>query len=272
MELFNRIKLILLNPKEEWEVIEAENKPHEKVLPYLLLLALIPAAALFFNNWWQWQAEVDKVIEAIRKETVDNGYLSKPLHETLTVVKNLFSLKFYVPLVIIKSIRILIQIVGGTYIVAVVINALSEQFGLKKDFNRSFSLVAYSFTPLCIAGVLYAYTPFAQFVPYIGLYGIYLLYLGIKPLLNPSAEKYTGCIIMIIIVTLGIYLVIPQIEKPITDGISKNMLLEQIKKAEFDGNKYFLERDIENLQDFNFDEIEKHVKNRLDRDFKHQRR
>ena len=258
MELFNRIKSILFNPNEEWIIIEAENKHHTKVLPYLLILALIPAAAIFFDYWWQWYSDIERLIGLMRKASIEHQHLRESLGGHISVIKD--SYPFSVQLGIVKIVKILVLIVGGAYIAATVINLFSEQFGLQKDFNRSFSLVAYSFTPLCIAGVLYAYAPLSHLVPYIGLYGLYLLYIGVKSLLNPPAEKLTGCFIMAMIVALVTYVVIPIIEKPITDNISKNILIEQLQKEE---NKLFDNRTIDSFQELKFDEIEDLVKKRF---------
>ena len=256
MEIFTRIKTILIKPKDEWDIIEAENKPHAKIFgTYLLIIALIPAAAIFFNYWWQWHTEIEKISELIRKSAIDNSMDAESLTETLAVIKIVYP--FNVLLGVVKSVRILLLILGGSYIAAAVINMFSEQFGLQKNFNRSFSLVAYSYTPLCIAGVFYAYPPLVQLVPYVGLYGLYLLYIGIKPLLNPPAEKLTGCFIMALIVTLVTYVIIPKIEKPITDEISKNILIEQFKNTEYKGEKLCSDKDIEFYKELKFDEIER---------------
>jgi hypothetical protein len=40
MELFDRVKAILFNPKEEWAVIEAENAPLVKVFTGYLPIAV----------------------------------------------------------------------------------------------------------------------------------------------------------------------------------------------------------------------------------------
>jgi len=261
MEVFNRAKALLFNPKEEWEVIEAENEPHTKVLPYLLVLALIPAFALFFNYWWEWHSDMDRLTEAVHKaivSAVNNEYVRTTLNDSLAAAKELDS--FNILLGIVKSLQILVIIVGSAYIVTMIINLLSDQFGLKKDFNRSFSLVAYSFTPLCIAGVLYAYTPLTQFVPYIGLYGLYLLYLGIKPLISPPAEKIMGYFIMTLVVALATYIIIPKIVQPVTDEISKSILIDQLSKAEYNGKKLVDDKFIEGYKELKYDEIESALK------------
>jgi len=270
MELFDRVKAILFNPKEEWQVIEAENSPHTKVfIGYLLILALIPAAALFFNYWWTWHSEIERLTEVIRRAAIDNEALRGHLTDSLALLKVAYP--FNVLLGIIKSLQMLVLIVGSAYIAAAVINMLSEQFGLQKDFNRSFSLVAYSYTPLCVAGIFYAYEPLAQYVPYIGLYGLYLLYLGIKPLLNPSTEKLTGYFVMVLIVTIAAYVIIPKIVQPISDEMSKSALIDQLSNAEYNGTKLFNDKIIEGYKELKYNEIESALKqdrDNIERSFK----
>ena len=170
MDFFDRIKTIIFNPKEEWRVIEAENDPHQKVLAsYLLILALIPIIAILVGYW--------------------------------LVQDPSYAFKFG----IIKAVTQLIIIVGGAYFTSGIIYAISDQFGGEKDFDRAFSLIAYSYTPLGVAGLFYFYIPLAWLVPFLGLYGFYLLYLGIEPQLKPVSEKKSLCFIVSLIVMIGIW-------------------------------------------------------------------
>jgi len=227
MELLNRVKFILLNPKEEWEVIEAENTSHEKVLPYLLILALIPAAALFFSYWWQWHSAISESIQKITDIAAQSGNVNR-LEEAVKMIKE--SNPFNPVTGIVEALTMFVIILGSAYLTAIVINVLSDQFGVTKDFNRSFSLVAYSYTPLCVAGILYAYPPLKPLAPYVGLYGIYLLYVGVKPRINPPTPKVMGYFIMSVIVALAVYVIVPKIVKPISNDIHKNILIEQAKE------------------------------------------
>jgi len=66
MEIIERVKSIILKPKEEWVIIEAENAPHSKVFfGHLLPMALIPAIAKFILFWWHWRKTVKAAIDAI---------------------------------------------------------------------------------------------------------------------------------------------------------------------------------------------------------------
>jgi len=224
--MFSRIKAILFNPKEEWEVIEAENPSHAKVLPYLLILALIPAIAFFANYWMLWNSGISKATEMAISEASKYNYTNDQLAKTLAAIKE--STPFNLTMGIIYAIQYFVTILGGTYVAAAVINALSDQFGAVNNFSRSFSLVAYSYTPLCLAGILYVYTPLVWLVPILGLYGVYLLYLGVKPVIKPATEKQTGYIIMALLVTLVAYVVISKIVPTLTTEIYSSIITANI--------------------------------------------
>ena len=211
MELFERIKTLLFNPKEEWTIIEAENAHHSKVVVgHLLILALIPAVAIFVNHYWTWTEALAKATEPYSR----NGVISPEIIERIKA-----QFPFDAKMGIIWAVQQLILILGGAYIAAVVINALSDQFGSAKDFDRTFSLVAYSYTPLCIAGILYIYNPFAWLVPYAGLYGLYLLYTGLDIQLKPPAEKRTVCFIISLIAVIAVWVILSKIIPQITASI-----------------------------------------------------
>ena len=226
MELFNRVKAILLNPKEEWQVIEAEDAPHMKVFTeYLLILSLIPAVSKFAILWWKWRKSVKDAIDTITLSR--SGYSDDQIAERIEDVKN--SMTFNAAWGIIQAVSIFAIIVGSVYITAVVINALAEKNGSEKNFNRAFSLAAFSFTPLCVAGLLYLYSPLAVLISIVGLYGAYLLYLGISPIMKPAAEKVTGYFVVALIAALASWLVLTNFIPDITNDIYKNYKIEQKK-------------------------------------------
>jgi len=222
MELFSRAKAILFNPKEEWEVIEAENPTQVNVLPYLLILALIPAIAAFAGYWLQWHSEISKLTEQAIKVASTNEFFKSALPDTLAKIKELHP--FDSTLGIITAVQYFLTIVGGAYVAAVVINALSDQFGVSKNFDRSFSLVVFSYTPLCIAGILYIWSSLAGLIPLLGLYGIYLLYLGVNPIIKPATEKQTGYIIMALAVTVLAYVIISRVAPMVTTEIYSSIV------------------------------------------------
>ncbi|MDR2809423.1 MAG: YIP1 family protein [Tannerellaceae bacterium] len=231
MEILERTKALLLKPKEEWEVIEAENASHEKVFfGHLLILALIPAAALFFHYWWEWHSKLQEAIQIFTTIAAEDEAMQENLEDVIAITKVLLPLNA-ISGIIDAAIEFVI-IVAGAYVSAVILNALSDNFGVQKDFNRAFTLVAYSYTPLCVAGLLNIYPPLIPIVPYIGLYGIYLFYIGVKPIINPPVGKATTCFIMGIAITLATCFLIPEIVQPVANDIRNKVETEQVKEKE----------------------------------------
>jgi len=178
MEIVNRVKSILVSPKTEWQTIEEENAPHAKVFTtYVVLLALIPAVAALIGY-----GLIGSSILGVRIGSISWGLR--------------------------HAIQMYLTMLGGTYVTAFVIDALANNFGAKKDFNRAFSLVAYSYTPMYVAGIFYILPMFAGFAGLAGLYGLYLLYIGLQPMMKVSAEKQTTYFVVSLIVMLVVYAVL----------------------------------------------------------------
>jgi len=178
MEIIDRVKNVLVSPKTEWQAIEAENTPHAKVFTsYVVLLALIPAVASFIGY----------------------GLIG---HTVLGIKIGSFGWGLR------QAIMQYVLMLGGTYVTAFVIDALAENFGAKKDLNRAFSLVAYSYTPMFVAGVLYIIPSLAGLASLAGLYGLYLLYIGLQPMMKVPAEKQTTYFVVSLIVLVVVWAVL----------------------------------------------------------------
>ena len=173
--LINRVKNVLVSPKTEWQAIEAENAPHAKVFTtYVVPLALIPAVAAFIGYGLI-------------------GYSVSGLHFA--------SIGFGIRQAIIQYVLML----GGTYLTAFIIDALAVNFGAQKDFNRAFSLVAYAYTPMFLAGIFYILPLLAGIALLAGLYGLYLLYIGLQPMMKVPSEKQTAYFIVSLIVMVVVW-------------------------------------------------------------------
>jgi len=245
MEIIERVKSIIMKPKEEWVIIEAENAPHSKVFfGHLLILALIPAAAIFFNYWWTWHSAYTEAINRMSEFSDDMAYIMERVKE-----QNPFSARWG----IIAAAEQLLLIIGGAYIAAAILNALTNQFGAEKNFDRAFALVAYSFTPLCVAGVLYIFNSLAWLVPYLGLYGAYLLYLGAAPQMKPADDKKTTCFVIAIIVVLATWFVL---ERAVIPEVKKQIYIAEAKAAYKKANAG---------KDIDFNELDKQIKRELNK-------
>ena len=91
----------------------------------------------------------------------------------------------------------------GTYIV----DRMAPGFGAVRELGRSAQLVAYSSTPEWVAGIFYA-VPSLQEGVVLGLYGVYLFYLGI-PLLKrmPDDQRVAFTISSAIVIIILRFLI-----------------------------------------------------------------
>lgn len=185
MNIVERAKNILTKPKEEWLVIDQESTPvSQLVTSYLIPLALIPAVAAF-----------------IKYGFIGFGpYIGASL--TLGIKYALVSF---------------VSTVGGVYLSAFVIDALSTTFGSTKDFRQAMQLVVYSYTPMLIAGI-FKIIPGLGFLGIVGLYGLYLLYLGIAPLMKTPQDKVAGYFVLSLVVIIVIYFLLAALISAIIFG------------------------------------------------------
>jgi hypothetical protein len=102
----------------------------------------------------------------------------------------------------------------AVYIVALIVDLLAPTFGSQKNFASALKVTVYSYTPVWLAGV-FSLIPALSFLAILGLYGLYLLWLGLPQLMRTPAEKsiwYTItiviCAIVVAIVLLAITAVI----------------------------------------------------------------
>ena len=178
MEIISRVKNVLVSPQMEWLTIKAENAPHMKVFTaYVVPLAIIPAVAAFIGYGLI-------------------GYSVLGIHVN--------SIGWGVRHAIVQYITML----GGTYLTAFVIDALSENFGAKKDFNSAFSLVAYAYTPMFVGGLFYLLHSLSWLASLAGLYGLYLLYIGMQPMMKAPDDKQTSYFVVSLIVTIVVSVVL----------------------------------------------------------------
>lgn len=81
-----------------------------------------------------------------------------------------------------------VLIVGVVWGIARLINLIAPSFDSDTDEDKAFTLIFYSFLPFLAAGLLYMVPLLTFIVPIIGLYGVYILWLGL-PIFSKTPEK-----------------------------------------------------------------------------------
>ena len=181
MNLIERAKNIILTPAKEWDVIAAEQPDTGKILTgYVLPLAGAAALAAFIGI-----GLIGVSILGIRIAGVEWG--------------------------IYAAIEVLVNAFVSVFVAAFVIDALAPSFGSEKNMGRSIQLVAYSFTPIWVGGLLAILPAIAVVGTLLGLYGLYLLYLGIPKLKKTPEDKQIGYFVVSLIVIIVVYILIAYI-------------------------------------------------------------
>lgn len=146
MKLVERAKAITLRPREEWLVIEREPSKLSDLFTYVAILAAIPEIANFIG------------------QSLIGGY--KPIVPAL-----------------LRAVIVYVVTFAMVYVIAWVIDLLAPRFGGKKNFPNAIKLSVYSHTPLWLAGIFLA-VPGLSFLLILGLYGFYLLWVGLPLLMG----------------------------------------------------------------------------------------
>jgi hypothetical protein len=169
MNLVDRVRNILLTPRTEWAVIDAEPASIQELYArYVIPLTLVPAVAGFIGG-----SIVGIGVPGVG--TIRVGVLAGLFGAVLQ-----FGL-----------------LLAFVYILALVINELALMFGGRMDIVAAFKAAAYSSTPAWLAGV-FSIVPVFAFLSVVGLYSLYLLYLGLPRLMRAPdnrAVAYTAAVV-----------------------------------------------------------------------------
>ena len=181
-KIFERAKSIIMKPKETWAEIKAEPADIKHLfINYAAPLALIPSVcSLIGMTLIGVRMPAGGVFRAPIIESLVGGVLGYALH------------------------------LAGLFIVAWIIKLLASAFNSKADLSLSVKLVIFSMTPAWLVGV-FSLIPGLGILSLLGLYGIYLLVLGLPVLLETPPNKVALFTITILVVGLLVSFVLSMI-------------------------------------------------------------
>jgi hypothetical protein len=174
-KIIARAKSILLTPKTEWAVIEAEPATTADIFKgYVLILAAVPAIA---------------------------GFIKSTIIGTSVLMLGTFRVGFMTGL----STALLTYILSmvGVFVMALIVNALAPTFGAQKDSVQSLKVVAYSYTAAWVAGIATILPGLGILIALLGaIYSFYLLYTGLPVTMKCPPEKAVGYTAVSIVVAI----------------------------------------------------------------------
>lgn len=165
---FNRARDILVKPKETWPVIKAEADTIKDVYgKYVFILAAIPPIFSFLGRLFTIGGFFSGLVGAIIAYALTLGIL---------------------------------------YVFAIVVEFLVPKFDGSANRTDCFKLLAYSYTPQWVGGVLLLIPALAPLTILFAAYAVYLLYLGVPDMVKVPNDKRAVFIITLVVaaVLLGI--------------------------------------------------------------------
>lgn len=179
MNLIERVKAILVTPRTEWPVIEQEpGDPAYLFTNYVAILAAIPAIAGFIGA-----SVVGISVGGLG--TVRLGFFAGLFQAVLG-----YLLTFV-----------------GVYVMALIIDALAPTFGGQKNFPNAMKVASYFPTPFWLAGI-FSIIPALSFLGILGLYGFYLLWIGLPALMKSPEQRSLGYTAAVVVSALVITIVV----------------------------------------------------------------
>ncbi len=178
MDVVQRVKNIIVTPKTEWTVIDAEPATVEGLYKsYVMPLSAIPAVM---------------------------GFLG------LLFVKSFFG-------AIIAALINFAVGLALVYVFALIIDALAPTFGGTKNMMSAFKVAAFSPTPVWVASIAAIVPIIGLLVILAGLvYALYVLYLGLPRLMRTPDDKGVPYTAVVVVAGLVVGIVVGFIISPLT--------------------------------------------------------
>ncbi len=178
MGLTERVRNILVQPRQEWEVIARERSSVAQMYQYVIPLAAIgPIASV-----------IGLSVIGVGAPTV--GRYRVPIGSS-----------------IVQALVTFVLSLAAVYVLAYVIDALAPTFSGQKNQLQALKLAAYSSTAAWLAGI-FGLIPALGFLAILGLYSLYLLYLGVPILMKVPEPKVAGYTVVVIVAAVVLFLVV----------------------------------------------------------------
>lgn len=170
MGLVDRVKAMILSPKTQWPVIEAETNDVASIYKnYLIYLAAIAPIAMFIG----WSI----IGASFMGVTVRTGFFAGLVQAVVSFVLTLVMF----------------------YVIAMIVDALAPTFGGQRNMTNAFKLVGYGSTAALVAGIFYLFPSLSMLTLLASLYALYTIYIGLPVLMkNPPGKSLPYMAVIIV--------------------------------------------------------------------------
>jgi len=182
MDIVARAKNLILSPKTEWAVIAAEPvaEPTDLIKSYAVPMAAIPAICGFIGS---------ALVGAFLFRAMGPG------------------MHFGMGGLVVSAVLSYLLGLLGVFIIAKIIEMLQPSFGAPADPVAAMKIAVYSPTAMWLAGV-FALLPPVSFLAILGLYSIYILYVGVPIVGRVPEAKAVPFILVLVLLGVVVNLVI----------------------------------------------------------------
>ncbi len=171
--LYHRTKYFIINPGKAWEVVHREARPMKFIRgSYFLPLIILVSVSAFLGSMFFINTTL------------------KPMYSVLTAITTFLFLYL------------------GVYASAFTLREIMRAMDLGHDFLVAFKLVAYSMAPIFLSLTVSRLFESLLFINVLGLYGLYILWIGMEVMVNPPDNKKVPMIIVTVVAILIIFLLL----------------------------------------------------------------
>lgn len=162
----------ILNPAKAWDTIDSENKPIKLVRDSFFFPLIILVS-----------------VSAIAGSLIFTNTKLSPIYSLFTGMKSFTILYLTV------------------YATSIIFSEITHPLDLGKDFTISFRIIVFSIAPFLICQIFSRLFESLLFVNIIGLYGLYIFWIGVEKMLAPPHYKKMPLLIATVVTLAGIYIV-----------------------------------------------------------------
>ena len=182
--LYHRTKYFIINPGKAWDVVHRENRPMQFVRgSFFLPLVILVTISAFMGSMFFINTTL------------------KPMYSVLAAVKTVLFLYL------------------GVYASAFALREIMRAMDLGHDFLVAFKLVAYSMAPIFLSLTVSRLFESLLFINVLGLYGLYIFWIGMEVMVNPPDHKKLPMIIATVVSMLIIFFLLLAILSKLTEAV-----------------------------------------------------
>jgi len=207
MNLIQRVKDILLQPRQTWPIIEDEATDVAGLYKqYIMILAAIPAVA---------------------------GFIGMTL-----IGFSAFGVSVRIPFVTGLTTMVVSYVLSlaMVYVIALIVDALAPTFSGQKNMMNALKLVAYGSTAGMVGGIFSVLPPLSMLGLLAALYAIYLIYVGLPTMMKCPEDKALPYTAVILVCGIVAAVILSAVTAMFTPGPAMHLGAGSAPVAESDGS------------------------------------